>query len=71
MNAVYEVNQLKKQTKALRTKRYGKSRLDRYEKILLALKNSGASVAEMQRWLHSKRIKVVWTTVYRWLQKNG
>jgi hypothetical protein len=68
---VQEVRNLKQQTKNIRAKRYGKSRLDKHKTKLLLLKKHGASIAELQRWLLSHRIKVVWTTVDRWLQKNG
>jgi hypothetical protein len=66
-----EVRKLKQQTKVVRVKRYGKSRLDKHKAKLLLLNKHGASTAELQRWLLDNRIKVVWTTVYRWLQKNG
>lgn len=71
MNIEDEVVLLKKLTKSIRKKRYGKSRLDPYENTLLALNDNSASVAEIQRWLETKKIKVVWTTVYRWLEKHG
>jgi hypothetical protein len=70
-DAIQEVRKLKQQTKVVRVKRYGKSRLDRHKTKLLLLKKHGASTAELKRWLLSNRIKVVWTTVDRWLQKNG
>jgi hypothetical protein len=66
-----EVRKLKQQTKIIRVKRFGKSRLDKYKTQLLLLKKHGASIAELQRWLLGKKIKVAWTTVYRWFQKNG
>lgn len=66
-----ELNQLKEQTKMNRQQRYGQSRLDKYNKQLIKLRIGGASIAELQRWLLSKRIKVEWSTVSRWLIKNG
>lgn len=70
-SALNEVKKLKNQTKTIRRKRYGKSRLDRYKKQLITLRDNGASIAELQRWLRAKRIKVEWSTVSRWLNKNG
>jgi hypothetical protein len=70
-DSMHEVRKLKQQTKSIRANRYGKSRLDKHRTKLLLLKKHGASAAELQRWLLSHRIKVVWTTVDRWLQKNG
>ncbi|EID5629741.1 hypothetical protein ABV825_005128, partial [Escherichia coli] len=52
-------------------KTYRKSRLDRYTGELLQLYRAGASAAELQRWLREKRIRVVLSTVTRWLAKNG
>lgn len=66
-----EVKKLKKQTSIIRKTRFSKSRLDRYKGELLALKSSGASCAELQRYLRGKRVKVAYTTVSRWLAKHG
>jgi len=66
-----EVNKLKKQTSTIRKKRYNKSRLDRYKGELLSLRKAGATCAELQRFLRTKRIKVAYTTVSRWLAKHG
>ena len=66
-----EVKKLKKQTSIIRKTRFSKSRLDRYKGELLALKNSGSSCAELQRYLRGKRVKVAYTTVSRWLAKHG
>ena len=38
---------------------------------LLLLHRGGASVAELQRWLRARRIRVVHSTVARWIDKNG
>lgn len=32
---------------------------------------AGASVAELQRWLRERRIKVAHSTVARWLARHG
>ena len=53
------------------TRRIRPSRLDRYTGELLSLYQAGASAAELQRWLRARRIKVVLSTVTRWLEKNG
>ena len=68
-----EKQALKQQTKAIRKRTYKKriSRLDRYKGEILELHRAGVIPAEIRRWLRGKRIKVVLTTVTRWLQKNG
>ncbi len=69
-----ELSALKAQTKAIRKRNYStrKSRLDKYTHQLLALRQGGATTAELQRWLrHNKRIKVAHSTVLRWLEKHG
>ncbi len=66
-----ELKKLQMQTKQIRKTRYAKSRLDRYRGEILQLHREGASTSELQRWLRSNRIKVAWSTVFRWLQKNG
>ncbi|ANS88288.1 hypothetical protein I6Y99_005063 [Vibrio parahaemolyticus] len=65
-----ETERLKQQTRIIRKKTYKrrKSRLDRYKGELLALQKEGCTTAELQRWLRGKRIKVVHSTVARWLQ---
>ena len=70
-DAESEVKKLKQQTTTIRKKQYYKSRLDRYKGELLALHQAGASCAELQRFLRTKRIKVVHSTVARWLLKHG
>ena len=66
-----EVKTLKQQTSMIRKTRYSRSRLDRYKGELLGLHRAGASCAELQRYLRQKRIKVVHSTVARWLLKHG
>jgi arginine repressor len=34
------------------------------------LRREGCSIAELQRWLRKKRIKVVHSTVARWLEQQ-
>ena len=66
-----ELGALRRQTSEIRKKRYSRSRLDRYGNKLQQLHQAGASVAELQRWLRARRIRVVHTTVARWIDKNG
>jgi len=66
-----ELTKLHEQTQLIRKSRYRPSRLDRYTSELLSLSYAGARPAELQRWLRGKRIKVVLSTVTRWLAKHG
>tara|TARA_R110002094_G_scaffold9557_2_gene19032 strand:+ start:5242 stop:5466 length:225 start_codon:yes stop_codon:yes gene_type:complete len=66
-----EVRTMKEQTKIIRKNRFYKSKLDKHHDSLIGLQQAGATKAEIQRWLKKKDIKVVWTTVHRWLQKHG
>lgn len=66
-----EVKKLKLQTSIIRKTYYRKSRLDRYQGELLSLHRAGVSCAELQRFLRTKRIKVAYSTVSRWLTKNA
>lgn len=73
-NVESELLALKAQTEAMRKRCYSarKSRLDKYKFQLLELHRSGATGAELQRWLRqNKRIKIAHSTVLRWLEKNG
>jgi hypothetical protein len=62
---------LKAETKTIRNRGYRRSRLDKYTAELITLRHQGVSIAEMQRWLRGKRIKVAWSTVSRWLNNHG
>lgn len=66
-----ELAALQEETRLIRKPRYRKSRLDRYTGELRQLHQAGASAAELQRWLRAKRIKVVLSTVTRWLARHG
>lgn len=70
-NADTELEALRRQTGEIRRRRYTRSRLDRYRGELLLLHRGGASVAELQRWLRARRIRVVHSTVARWIAKNS
>ena len=66
-----ELDLLRRQTSEIRKKRYARSRLDRHRAELLLLHRGGASVAELLRWLRARRIRVVHSTVARWVTKNA
>ena len=72
-DATAQAAALRTQTRALHKRQYRRrqSRLDVYTSELLALHAAGASVAELQRWLRERRIKVVHSTVARWLARHG
>jgi len=70
-NTEEELKKLQQQTKTIRKTKYYKSRIDRYRGEVLKLHKAGASVAEIQRFLRSKRIKLVHSTISRWLAKHG
>lgn len=70
-DAAAEAAALKAHIQTIRKKRYSPSQLDRYRGELLQLHRAGVTAAELQRWLRAKKVKVVWSTVWRWLQKNA
>jgi hypothetical protein len=68
-----ELETLKNQTKEIRKRVYKArtSQLDNFKYELKALHKSGVSIAELQRFLLSKRTRVTHSTVSRWIKKNG
>ena len=70
-DAAVEAARLKADTRARRRQRRVSSRLDRHTHELLALYDAGATVAELQRWLEARRVRVHQTTVGRWLRRRG
>ena len=70
-DAAAEVANLKADSRARRRRRRAPSRLDRHTHELLALYDAGATVAELQRWLAARRVRVHQTTVGRWLRRRG
>ncbi len=71
-----ETTELKKrqeESQKIRFRFYKKhrSRLDRYKGELLTLQRTGATCKDLQVWLREHRIKVHYSTVHRWLSKNG
>ncbi|MDH4610329.1 hypothetical protein E8F12_17415 [Pseudomonas sp. BN102] len=65
-----EAARLRSATRARRKTTFRCSRLDRYAGELLALRQAGATIAELQRWLGERRVRVVHTTVARWLSRQ-
>jgi len=71
-DAERELAALREQTRAIRRSGYRTSRLDRHTAELLSLRQEGATAAELRRWLRdNKRIRVVLSTVTRWLARHG
>ena len=66
-----EVNKLKTQTRTIRKRTYSISKLDKYNDELKALHREGVTISELQRWLRAKRVKIAWSTIYRWIAKHG
>lgn len=70
-DAAAEAARLRARTRARRRPRYASSRLDRYKHELLALRDAGATTAELRRWLLDRRVRVHHSTVARWLRRHG
>ena len=70
-DAAAEAAVLKADTRARRRRPRASSRLDRHTHELLALYDAGATIAELQRWLEARRVRVHQTTVGRWLRRRG
>ncbi len=68
-NAKAEALRLKNEKKLISKKRFKPSKLDKQR--LLALYEEDTCIANLQRWLLRKGVRVHWTTVKRWVQKNG
>ena len=66
-----EVERLRVVTRMRRKTTYRRSRLDRFTGELLQLRQAGASIAELQRWLRERRVVVVHATVARWLNRQS
>ena len=58
-------SQLKKQ------KRFGTSQLDKWKYELIGLRNKGATLEQLQDYLKQKGIRVVLSTISRWLNHHG
>lgn len=68
-NAQAEVNRIRARRAEARRKLYRKSRLDKYRVELVAMKQAGASCADLVEWLRlSHRCKINRSTVARYLK---
>lgn len=71
-DAKAEVAKLKAQTKAIRKRRYAqrKSKLDPYHGEIIQLLETGASHAEIRRWLRGLNLDVSAPTLSRWIARK-
>jgi len=66
-----EVNRIRIRRAEARRKLYRKSRLDKYRAELFAMKEAGASCADLVEWLRVKhRCRINRSSVDRYLKKN-
>ena len=71
-NAQAEVNRIRARRAEARRKLYRKSRLDKYRAELFAMKEAGASCADLVEWLRvSHRCRINRSSVDRYLKKNS
>lgn len=72
-DVIAELTTLKVQTKLIRRRTYKRrrSKLEPYKANLFALKQEGASVAELQRYLRKKEITISHSAISRWLKTYG
>ena len=69
-DAVAEVERIRARRAEARRKVYRKSRLDKYRAELVAMKQAGASCADLAEWLRvSHRCKVNRSSIDRYLKK--
>lgn len=69
-NAQAEVERVRQRRAEARRKLYRKSRLDRYRAELVAMKQAGASCADLAEWLRSShRLKINRSSIDRYLKK--
>lgn len=69
-NAQAEVERVRQRRAEARRKLYRKSRLDRYRAELVAMKQAGASCADLAEWLRSShRLKIHRSSIDRYLKK--
>jgi hypothetical protein len=69
-NAQTEVDRIRARRAEARRKLYRKSRLDKYRVELVAMKQAGASCADLAEWIRvNHRCKINRSTVARYLQK--
>jgi len=70
-DAKKELFEIQAKRKMMKRKRFRASVIDRYKGEVLLLHKAAASLTDIRIFLKSKRVKVVNSTVQRWLQKNG
>lgn len=69
-NAQTEVDRIRTRRTEARRKMYRKSRLDKHRSELVAMKQAGASCADLVEWLRiSRRLKVHRSSIDRYLKK--
>lgn len=69
-----EIEELKQESKLRRKRSYKqrKSKLDKHHAELEVLRQRGATIVELTRWLRKKkRVLVAESTVHRWLKNKG
>lgn len=69
IDATNELARIRTRRATARRKPYRASRLQRYRAELVALRKAGATYPELVVWLKERRVKVVHTTVMRFLDK--
>jgi hypothetical protein len=52
-------------------KRLRKSGLDKYKGELLKMLGKDGTITELKMWLADRKVQVAWSTVKRWVDKNG
>jgi hypothetical protein len=66
-----EIEQLNGLKKLRTKKRHKPSKLDKYQYQLRKFYENGHTKADLQLWLARRGVKVHWTTVKRWIDKNA
>lgn len=70
-DANQELARLQQLKKLSRKKTFPRSKLDPYTHELSELRKAGATLADLQRWLRLKRVRVEHSTISRFLNKRG
>lgn len=58
-------------SKLKKQKRFGESQLDKWKYELISLRNKGATLEQLQDYLNQKGIRVVLSTISRWLNHHA
>ncbi len=65
-------NELKQMTILHRPKRYSRSKLDKWDYELLALRDEGVTLKELQYWLkHKNNVDCNISTISRWFKNHA